>query len=124
MTAALDCLPTWEGTGLCAGQPDLMADPGMAKAICLTPCPVLDACRAWVLSIPIHEGPDGVVAGMAFAERERIILGALPPQECTDCGQIKPQYEFAQNAEGKPSRRLCCRPCMHRRTSRAQRGTR
>lgn len=130
MTDVLDCLPIWEGTGLCAGRPDRMADPETAMATCLTgargggPCPVLAACRTWVLSIPVHEGPDGVVAGMSFAERERIILGRLPPQECVDCHEVKPLYEFAQNTEGKPNRRLCCKPCMHRRTTKARRGNR
>ena len=121
MTAALDYLPTWKGVGLCAGQPESMVVDARALNLCRA-CPVLDECRDWVLSIPIHEGPDGVVAGLVFAERERILLGRLPPKTCNDCQATKPLHEFAPNSEGKPTRRAICRPCMRRRENRSKAG--
>jgi hypothetical protein len=34
-----------------------------AKRICLRQCPALDACRAWLDSLPPRRRPEGVVAG-------------------------------------------------------------
>ncbi|MET8866494.1 WhiB family transcriptional regulator [Nonomuraea sp. NPDC004580] len=115
MTSLLGYTPPWDGVGLCADRPHLMADPNTAKATCRR-CPVLPACRDWVLSIPIHEGPDGVVAALTFAERERILLDREPPRKCDTCREVKPLSAYAQNAEGKPSRRNTCRPCVDHRT--------
>jgi WhiB family redox-sensing transcriptional regulator len=116
MTAlVLDYLPAWDGVGLCVGDPDLMyptgpAELARARATCRA-CPVLDECRDWVLSIPEYLGPDGIVAGLTYPERERIILSRLPPKQCQLCGETKPLYEFAQNADGRAARRTMCREC-------------
>ena len=69
-----DYMPAWQADGLCAGRPDLMADPHQAEATC-------------------HE--------------------------------IRPLWAYAQNTEGKPSRRKTCRTCVDRRThtNRAKKGS-
>lgn len=110
-----DYMPAWQADGLCAGRPDLMADPHQAEATCHR-CPVLPECRDWVLSLPVHEGPDGVVAAMTLAERERVVLDREPPRQCDTCLEIRPLWAYAQNTEGKPSRRKTCRTCVDRRT--------
>lgn len=110
MTAFLDYLPTWDGTGPCTGQAALMANTDQAIATCRE-CPVLDECRDWVLSIPLHLGPDDVVAAMTFAERERILLDQLPPRQCIACKQIKPLHKFGQSSPGRPERRAVCKTC-------------
>lgn len=115
MTVSLDYLPTWSGTGLCIGRPEVMeGDEQHARALCGA-CPVRAECREWVLSIPVHHGPDGVVAGMTHAEREEILLGALPPRECTDCKRTRPLWQFPPHSAGRPSRRPICRGCVKRR---------
>ncbi|WP_101784254.1 WhiB family transcriptional regulator [Nonomuraea indica] len=124
MSIALDYLPAWDGTGRCVGQPDRMyptteEELGQALATCRA-CPVLDQCRDWVLSIPEHLGPDGVVAGMTAPQRERIILGQLPPKKCADCKAIKPQYEFGINTPGRAARRAICRACANARSAKPQ----
>jgi hypothetical protein len=116
----LDYMPTWEGVGLCVDQPDVLY-PGTpielahARALCHS-CPVIDQCRTWVLSIPSHLGPDGVVAAMTDRERERILLGQQQKQ-CITCMESKPLYKFARNSEGKEGRRLSCTACTSKPAS-------
>ena len=57
--------------GACVGRWELfdeipggeLADPNAAATALCGRCPVLDACRAWVTSLPAHLRPSGVVAG-------------------------------------------------------------
>lgn len=116
----LDYLPTWEGAGACIGKADVMhpsQDPAelqQALDLCHR-CPVLAECRDWVLSIPLHLGPGGVVAGMTPAERERVLLAHLPPRKCGDCRQVMPLYKFSQNTPGRAARRPVCKVCAQKR---------
>jgi hypothetical protein len=103
-------VPTWQGAGLCYDQPNLMDDARSAKLTCRR-CPVLDACRAWVLSIPTHLGPSGVVGGTTLTQRERIQLAPLPPRQCIRCREWKPLHQFALTAEGRAARRPYCKSC-------------
>ncbi|MFI6534163.1 WhiB family transcriptional regulator [Nonomuraea sp. NPDC050547] len=131
MTVLLDYLylPTWDGTGACIGQPDLMyglseGGDDAAKKLCRA-CPVLDECRDWVLDLPWHCDPGGIVAGLTIQQRGRLSSSSATFRECITCSEIKPLYAFAPWASGREQRRPTCRACDYhkRRSAEADRAT-
>lgn len=128
MTSVLGYTPTWPGQGSCYGRPDLLyphtPDELEHAARLCGDCPVLAQCRTWVLAIPPHLAPDGVVAGLTVFDRDRLALSSEPPKRCGDCGQVRPLWEFPLSSPVSPARRTICRACVGARNTRSSRSSR
>lgn len=82
-----------------------------AIAVCQQ-CPVVTACRAWVLGLTNHDDPAGlIVAGMttgeradARGERPRALL-PCPSRACWDRGCTQPACRAAHNRYKQEHRR-------------------
>lgn len=64
-------LDAWRDHAACAGRSAVMeadATRDHARRICRT-CPVNAQCLRWVLSLPVAEAPDGIVAGLTVNQR-------------------------------------------------------
>lgn len=62
---------SWRDLSACEGRGAEMAgEPEAARRICFG-CPVLDECRAWVLSLPSLLDPGGVCGGLSEDQRTR-----------------------------------------------------
>lgn len=118
-------LADWRDRANCKGLGTLMDPPpdqatqdaiADAKAICYA-CPVLDSCRAWVLTLKAREDPGGVCAGLTEAQRTgrryRIRHAPIPAgcKRCPRCEQTKRIEEFSRDRSNRDGRHYYCKPC-------------
>lgn len=121
--AAAGMYDSWRDHAACVGQAHVMDPPRddrgrvalhEAVAVCQR-CPVADACRDWVLSLPAEVSPGWVVGGLTEDQRNqiRISRGDVPAghQRCEECGEIKPLADFHIKAGARRGRRNACKLC-------------
>lgn len=115
----------WMKEAACAGRWTLMqgtedGDVEAAKALCES-CPVWEACRAWVLSLPPREDVEGVAGGLTRDERDKIrrrirrAKAPEPPRACTRCGDVKSAEDFYRRPTYPSGRESQCRNCCMER---------
>jgi DNA-binding XRE family transcriptional regulator len=135
-------LSEWRESAACRGRAALMDPPPprwdddqnavdvrrAALALCTT-CPVLDACREWVLGLPDADDPGGVCAGMTVAERtdgreHRARVAAAGPgtRTCPGCDRDRPRWHFIARHSYAVAK--TCQTCRERKEqSRGKGGT-
>lgn len=62
--------PTFDAPGPSEDTEEVDERNRLALRVCAS-CPVLNACRDWLNSLPPRERPAGVVAGAVYTERGR-----------------------------------------------------
>jgi hypothetical protein len=111
----------WRTRAACLGKAQIMdrkqrdRPNGEALALCRN-CPVLDDCKAWVLSLPDTLDPGGICAGLNERQRMKIRPKRHPsiapdaPRTCAQCGWTGRTAEFPVNSG---TVRQICKTCWN-----------